>query len=182
MALTAAVYNLDIDLADIDRNVYERLELRVARQPSETIEYMLLRVFAYCLEYREGIALTEGVAAGDEPAVLGRDLTGRINAWIEVGMPDADRLHRGHKLAGRAAVYTHRDIGRLLAQLTAANVHRLSDIPVYAFEPSFIDEVSSLIERRCHLSLSITEQQLYLEIGGRTFATTIVEHRAAIQN
>jgi uncharacterized protein YaeQ len=131
MALTATIYNLDIDLADIDRAVYERLELRIARQPSETVDYMLMRLFAYCLEYREGIALTEGVAAGDEPAVLIRDLTGRINAWIEVGMPDADRLHRGHKLAGRVAVYTHRDVRKLLAQLAGANVHRLSDIPIF---------------------------------------------------
>ena len=178
MALTATIYNLDIDLADIDRGVYERLDLRVALQPSETIEYMLMRVFAYCLEYRDGIALTEGVAAGNEPAILIRDLTGRIDAWIEVGMPDADRLHRGHKLAGRAAVYTHRDIRKLLAQLVAAKVHRLSDIPIYAFERSFVDAVASLTERRSHLSLSITERELYLEIGGRTFATTIVEHRA----
>ena len=66
MALTATIYNLDIDLADIDRGIYERLHLRVARQPSETIEYMLMRVFAYCLEYADGIALTEGVAAGGE--------------------------------------------------------------------------------------------------------------------
>src|SRR5437667_5228734 len=131
MALTATIYNLDIDLADIDRGVYERLDLRVAQQPSETIEYMLMRVFAYCLEYKDGIALTEGVAAGDEPAVLIRDLTGRINAWIEVGMPDSDRLHRGHKLAGRAAVYTYRDTRKLLAQLVAAKVHRLADIPVF---------------------------------------------------
>jgi uncharacterized protein YaeQ len=178
MALTATIYNLDIDLADIDRAVYERLELRIARQPSETVDYMLMRVFAYCLEYREGIALTEGVAAGDEPAVLIRDLTGRINAWIEVGMPAADRLHRGHKHAGRVALYTHRDVRKLLAQLTGMNVHRLSDIPIYAFESSFVDRVAGLIERRSHLSLSITERELYLEIDGRTFATTIVEHRA----
>ena len=177
MAQTATIYNLDIDLADIDRGIYEKLDLRVARQPSETIEYMLMRVFAYCLEYADGILLTEGVAAGDEPAVLIRDLTGRVKAWIEVGMPDADRLHRGHKLAGRVAVYTHRDVRKLLTQLAAANVHRLADIPIYAFDRSFVDEVAGLIERRSHISLSITERELYLEIGGRTFSTTIVEHR-----
>jgi uncharacterized protein YaeQ len=179
MALTATVYKLDIDLADIDRGVYERLELLIARQPSETIEYMLMRVFAYCFEYADGIALTEGVAAGDEPAVVIRDLTGRMNAWIEVGMPEADRLHRGHKLAGRAAVYTHRDVRKLLAQLASSNVHRLHDIPVYAFDRGFVDEVAGLLERRSALSLSITERELYLEIDGRTFSTTIVEHRAA---
>src|SRR5213083_1218068 len=122
MALTATIYNLDIDLADIDRGIYERFDLCVARQPSETVEYMLMRVFAYCLEYADGIALTEGVAAGDEPAVLIRDLTGRIKAWIEVGMPDAERLHRGVKLAGRAAVYTHRDARKLLAEFSASRI------------------------------------------------------------
>ena len=179
MALTATIYNLEIDLADIDRGVYEKLDLPVARQPSETLEYMLMRVFAYCLEYADGITLTQGVAAGDEPAVLIRDLTGRITAWIEVGMPEPGRLHRGHKLAGRAAVYTHRDARKLLAQLTPANVHRLPEVPVYAFERGFIDEVASRIERRSHFSLSITERELYLQIDGRTFTTTIVEHRSS---
>ena len=90
MALTATIYNFETELADIDRGVYETLSLRMARQPSETPEFMLTRFLAYCLEYTEGIALTEGVAAGNEPAVLVRDMTGRITAWIEVGMPDAD--------------------------------------------------------------------------------------------
>src|SRR6266850_2093444 len=177
MAQTATIYNLSIDLADIDRGVYETLDLRVARQPSETIEYMLMRVFAYCFEYEDGIVMTEGVAAGDEPAVMVRDLTGRITAWIEVGMPDADRLHRGVKLAGRAAAYTHRDARKLLANLSAAGIHRLGEVPVYAFHPDFIQEVSGLLERRSTLALSITERELYVEIGGRTLSTSIVEHR-----
>jgi uncharacterized protein YaeQ len=178
MALTATIYNLTIDLADIDRGIYEKLELRVARQPSETLEYMLMRVFAYCLEYSSGIALTEGVAAGNEPAVLVRDLTGRITAWIEVGMPEPDRLHRGLKLAGRAAVYTHRDARKLLANISAANIPRLSEIAVYAFDRSFVEEVAGLLDRRSTLSISITERQLYLEIDGKTFSAAVIEHHA----
>ena len=179
VAQTATIYNLSIDLADIDRGVYEKLNIRVARQPSETIEYMLMRVFAYCFEYADGIVMTEGVAAGDEPAIMIRDLTGRITAWIEVGMPDADRLHRGSKLAGRAAVYTHRDVRKVLAGFSSANIHRAAEIPVYAFDRSFVDEIAGLLDRRSSLSFSITERQLYLEIAGRTFTTTIVEHRVA---
>ena len=105
MALTATVYNLDTELADIDRGVYETLAIRMARQPSETPEYMLARYLAYCLEYAEGIAFTEGVAAGgEEPAVVVRDLTGQMTGWIEVGIPGADRLHRGIKQAGADAL------------------------------------------------------------------------------
>ena len=124
MALTATIYNFDTELADIDRRVYGTLDLRLARQPSETLEYMFTRFLAYCLEYTEGIAFTEGVAAGDQPAVLVRDLTGRITSWVEVGMPDAQRLHRGSKLAGQAAVYTHRNVAQVLAELNGKHIHR----------------------------------------------------------
>ena len=179
MALTATIYNLDIELADIDRGVYETLPLRIARQPSETVEYMLTRVLAYCLEYTEGIALTEGVASGDEPAVLIRDLTGRITAWIEVGLPDASRVHRGSKLAGRVAVYTHRDPQQLLALWAGERIHNAKEIPVYAFDRALIEELAALLERRSSLSLSITERELYLELDGRTYSTTIFEHRTA---
>src|SRR5688500_11671041 len=161
----------------MDRDVYETLDLKIARHPSETAEYMLTRILAYCLEYEEGIALTEGVSSGDEPAVVVRDLTGRITAWIEVGMPDAARLHRGSKLAGRAAVYTHRNVAKVLEGLNAKQVHRATDIPVYEFGKGFVDDVAAVLQRRDRISVSITERQLYLDITGQTFNTTIVEHR-----
>src|SRR4051794_17563400 len=133
MALTATMYRFTIQLSDVDRGVYETLDLHIARQPSETAEYMLPRVLAWCLEYEEGIALTEGVASGDEPAVLVRDLTGRITAWIEVGAPDADRLHRGSKLAGRAAVYSHRDPAIGLHPLAAQKMHSGGGNRIHSF-------------------------------------------------
>lgn len=177
MALTATMHTFAIELADVDRAVYEKLDLRVAQQPSETAGYMLSRVLAYCLEYTEGISLTEGVAAGDEPAVLVRDLTGRISAWIEVGAPDAARIHRAAKLADRVAVYTHRAIRLVLDQLSGKGIHRAGEIPVFTFDPGFIDEVSGLITRRNVLALTITERQLYLDIAGRTLTTTIEQHQ-----
>src|SRR5687768_2596897 len=117
MAAGATIYTLAIELSDADRNVYQSLELRVARHPSETAQFMLARTLAYCLEYQDGIVLTDGVGAVDEPAVLARDLTGRITAWIEVGAPAPERLHKGSKQAPRCAVYAHRDPAPWLAQL-----------------------------------------------------------------
>jgi uncharacterized protein YaeQ len=176
MAQTATVYNLSIDLSDVDRGVYEQLDIRIARHPSETAEYMLVRVLAYCLEFQDGIFLTEGVASADEPAILVRDMTGQITSWIEVGLPDASRLHRGSKLAGRAAVYTHR--GRLLlSQLAGSKVHKSESVPIYTLDSEFIDEVAKLIDRRSSIGLSITEQQIYLTISGRDFTTSIQQHR-----
>lgn len=177
MALTATLFRLEIALSDIDRGVYETLELRVAQQPSETLEYMVTRVLAYCLEYTAGISFTEGVAAGDEPAVLVRALDGQLQAWIEVGMPSAERLHRGSKLARRVAVYSHRNVATLLRQLEGEKVHAAEEIPIYAFAPAFIAAIAERLERRTALSISVTEREVYLAIGADHFQTRIEEYR-----
>src|SRR5687767_12194551 len=161
----------------MDRGVYETLDLRIARHPSETAEYMLTRVLAYCLEYREGIELTEGVSSGDEPALLVRDLTGAVTAWIEVGMPDANRLHRGSKLAGRVAVYTHRDVRQLLAQLEGERIHKAGEIPIRAFNRGAIETVAAHIERRTSMAVSVSGGEIYLSLGAATYTLPIAEHR-----
>ena len=177
MALTSTIHHFSLQLSDVDRGVYEQFELKLARHPSETAAFMLVRLLAYCLEYREGIALSEGVAAVDEPAVLVRDLTGRITAWIEVGAPDVERLHRGSKLAGVAAVYTHRDPVPLLAQYAGRKLHRAEEIPLYDFDPAFLEAVAAAIERRNEMSLSVTERQLYLELNGKHYTSAVGERR-----
>ena len=180
MAQTATVYTATIDLSDMDRNVYETLDLRVARHPSESAEYMLVRILAYCLEYQEGIALTEGVSSGDEPAILVRDLTGRITAWIEVGMPDAERLHRGSKLAGRVAVYTHRDARQLMGNLRGQRIHRAEHIPIRAFDRTLVEDIAASLDRRISMSLSVSGGELLLALGGRTWTVPVVEHRLSL--
>ena len=51
MALTATVYTFDVAVNDVDRGVYETLAIKAARHPSESEDYLLTRVLAYCLEY-----------------------------------------------------------------------------------------------------------------------------------
>ena len=179
MALTSTIYTFTIDLADVDRGVYESLSLKVARHPSETPGYMLTRVLAYALEYTEGIVMTDGISSGDEAAIVVRDLTGRITTWVDVGMPDAARLHRAQKLADRVAVYTHRDIRQLLGQLAGETIHRAGDLPIYAFDRTFIEEASAALDRRAALTISVTDGEMLLAIGDRTFQTTIARHRIA---
>lgn len=178
MALSATIHTFVVQLADVDRGVYQDLELRVARHPSETAEFMLTRLLAYCLEYEDGITFSDGgVSATDEPAVLVRDLTGRLTAWIDIGAPDADRIHRAAKLADRVAIYTHRDPAKVLAQLTGKRIHHAEDIPLYSFDRPFVDAASAAVERRNTASLSITERSLFLDLNGTGFSTPIEEHR-----
>ncbi|MFI8595312.1 YaeQ family protein [Microbacterium sp. NPDC078428] len=175
MAIGATIHTFTGQLADVDRGVYDDLALRVARHASETDAFMLTRVLAYCLEFAEGIAFSDGIASTDEPAVLVRDPTGRVTSWIEVGAPDAARLHYGAKLADRAVVYTHRDPAKVVAAWQGKPLHRAEDLVVRSFGPGFVDAATSAIERRNTITVSITEGHLYLELNGRTFDAPIIE-------
>src|SRR2546428_13926551 len=101
LALGATIHQFSVQLSHVDRGVYESLDLRVARHPSESEEFLCARLLAFCLEQREGLAFSKGLADPDQPALEVRDLTGVMKAWIEVGAPDAARLHRASKAAPR---------------------------------------------------------------------------------
>lgn len=176
MAAGAIIHTFTVQLADVDRGVYDELALRVARHPSETEAYMLTRVLAYCLEFEEGIAFGDGISATDEPAVLVRDLTGRITAWIEVGAPDAARLHHGSKLADRTTVYTHRDPAKLLPSWAGKKIHQAEHITLHSFDPGFIDEAVHSLDRRNTMTVSVTERQLYLDLNGTSSSSAVHEH------
>ena len=165
MALTATVYNFDIDLSDTDRNVYESLPLRVAQHPSESNEYLIARVLAYLLEYAEGIAFSRGVSEPEEPAIAVRDLTGSINTWIEIGTPDAARLHKASKSGARVAVYCHKEGAQWLKGLAAAGIHRADALELYAIDRGLIAQLVSRLDRRMAFSVSVNDRELYISIG-----------------
>ncbi len=179
MAETATIYNFDVELADTDRGVYESVSLRMARQPSETAEYLWTRALAYCLEYAEGLAFSRGLAEPDEPALAVRDLTGVLRTWIDVGMPDAARIHKASKGASRVAIYTHKDPVLLVQKLGAERIHRAEAIEIYGIDRTFIADLAACLERRLDFDLAVTARQLYLTFGDRTFSGAVTSHRLA---
>jgi uncharacterized protein YaeQ len=178
MALASTIYSFVIDLANADRNVYETLDLRVARHPSETEDYLLTRVLAYCLEYTEGLAFTTGLSTPDTPPLVVRDLTGRLRAWIDVGVPDAARLHKASKAADRVVVYTHKDPQRVLRELASERVHRAAHIQVVSMPAALLTSLVGRLQRRMAFTLSIAEDHLYLSIDAETIDGALQRHSA----
>jgi uncharacterized protein YaeQ len=177
VALTATIYNFDIDLADADRGVYESLALRVARHPSESEEYLLTRVLAYALEFTEGIAFSSGgLSDPDEPTISVRDLTGRLRTWIEIGAPDAARLHKAAKAAPRVAVYTHKDPEQLVGRLRGERIHRAETIELWAMDRRLIAQIAARLDRRMTFALSVTDRELYVSIGSDTLTGGLVRY------
>jgi uncharacterized protein YaeQ len=177
MALTSTIYNFDIELADSDRGVYETLAIRAALHPSETEDYLWTRVLAYCLEYEEGIAFSKGLSDGDEPALWIRDPAGRVKLWVEVGTPDAARLHKAAKAADRVAVYTHKEPRSLLRRLEGERLHRAEEIPIHAVDRQLLADLVSILDRRMKLHLSVTGGHLYIDVAGRNLSGAVTEHR-----
>jgi uncharacterized protein YaeQ len=181
MALTSTVHTLRLSLSDSDRGVYEDLEVRLALHPSESPDFFATRLLAYALEYSPDLEFSKGGISDTSgaPALFVAKPGGGYATWIEVGAPDADRLHRASKGAERVAVYCHRDPRVLLRQLGKERIHRAEEIPIYSFEKHFLEALASRLERRTTLQLSVTGRHLYLELPGVSLESPLEEHRLA---
>jgi uncharacterized protein YaeQ len=176
MALTATLYNFDIEVSNVDRGVYEALALRVARHPSETEEYLLTRVLAYCLEYAEGIGFSNGLSEPDEPALAVRDFTGRVRVWIDIGAPDAERMHKAGKAAERVVVYTHKDPRMVLRQWSGQRIHKAAELELYSIAPALLAGLAAKLERRMAFALSVTGGHLYITMGNDMIEGAVERH------
>ena len=173
MALGATIYVFKIDLADSDRGVYQPLELRVARHPSETEDHLLTRMLAYCLEYTEGISFSNGLFDADQPTIAVRDLTGTLRAWIDVGAPEAARLHRAAKAAPRVAIYCNKDAVQLAARLRLERIHRVEAMELYAVDRGWLAGLAARLSRRMEFTLTVAERQVYLSLDTETLEGSI---------
>jgi uncharacterized protein YaeQ len=171
------MYVFTVRLADADRAAYDTLVLRVAQHPSETPEYLIARVLAYCLEYAEGIAFSKGLSDPEEPAILIRDLTGALQTWIDIGMPEAARLHKASKAARRVVVYAHRDVEPWLARLEGERIHRAEALEIFAVDRELVAGLVSRLERRMEFDLSVSERNLYVSFGDTTLSGTVEARR-----
>ncbi|MEQ1564916.1 MAG: YaeQ family protein [Myxococcota bacterium] len=163
------VHTIDLAVSDVDRGVYESVALRVARHPSESAEYLVARVLAFALEWREGIAFTQGLSAAEEPAIEVRDLTGQRTGWIEIGTPGPERLHRARKAVEHVSVYCHKDPAAWLRSLAGAKLHMPESIGLWALDRRLIGSLTGTLDRRASWSVSRTEGELFLDVGGASF-------------
>ena len=178
MALSSTVFTFDIDLSDSDRGVYETLALRVARHPSESDEFLVARLLAYCLEYADGIAFSRGgLSDADDPPLAIRDLTGAMTTWIDIGTPSAERLHRAAKSTSRVVVYVQKDSTQWLSGLAAAKLHRADAIEIYALDRGLVQPLAAALERRMSFAVSIAGGEVYVSLASGTVSGPVTRLR-----
>lgn len=174
MALPAVLRRFEISLADSDREIYEQLDWRVPQHPSESERYLVARVIARALEHAEGLEFSRGgVSDDEEPALVQRNLRGELLAWIEVGAPSPDRLHKASKAAPRVAVYAWKNVEQLADAIAVRKVHRADKLVLRALPPEMLDAVAKTLDRNNTWDLSVTGGTLYLTIGEALFEGSV---------
>lgn len=181
MAQTATPVRFKVQLSDVDRGVYEALDVKMAQHPSETRRYLLCRLCAYLLLYEEGLAFSKGgLSSPDEAPLSSKTLDGRLTLQVEVGTPSADRLHKASKAAPRLVVFTHQSLHLLKDAIAGHKIHKLDAIDVYAIDGAFLDDVDShLGERGGDLDVTVTDGLLYVTVAGVALSTPVAPVRLA---
>jgi len=170
MALPPTLYDFDVHLAHVDAGVEERLLVKAARHPSESMERLWLRLLARCLFHREGIAFGPGLSEPEEPDLLADDATGERVLWVRVGRPDPARLQREADRAPRARVAVLFDaparMDAFVAEARELGLTRLGRVELLAVDSPLLRALASGEERRIRLSITIVGDHLYLDVGG----------------
>ena len=173
MALPSTIYRVNIQLSDVDRGVYESLQTTVARHPSEIEERLVARLLAYAIFYQPEITFTKGIGAGDEPDLWLKGPDDRVLLWVEVGLPEPDRLIKASRHSAQVALIA---FGRAFPNWEQQHLPKLKGVPnlaVKCFDQSFINQLAAKLDRSINWSVTISDGTLYIDIGDETFETVV---------
>lgn len=158
MALKATIFKAELQIADMDRHYYNGHMLTMARHPSETDERMMVRLLAFALHAHDLLAFGRGLGADDEPDLWRRDLTGAIELWIDVGLPDEKRIRRACGRAGEVFVYSYGGHGAdIWWNQTGADLERNRNLTVVNLPRACSQALAKLAKRTMALQLTIQE-------------------------
>ena len=161
MAIKPTIYKLKVSLSDIERNHYDTLNLTLALHPSETLERMMVRVLAYCINSQEHLSFTKGLSAIDEPDIWARTLDDQIAIWIDVGEPAVERIKKSTRLAQIVKVYCFNSKSDVWWEQAKEKINRLK-ASVYRFQWQDMQALAALVERTMEISVTITGDSAYV--------------------
>jgi uncharacterized protein YaeQ len=180
MALKATIFKADLQIADMDRSYYGDHALTLARHPSETDERMMLRLLAFALNAGEALTFGKGLSADEEPDLWRHDLTGGIELWVEVGLPDERRLRKACGRAAQVRVYAY---GGHAADLwwkqNAADLGRNANLAVLGVPREASQALAQLAQRTMKLQVTVQEGQLWVGDDSRSVALELAPWKDA---
>jgi uncharacterized protein YaeQ len=173
MAIKATIYKANLQIADMDRNVYVDRAVTIARHPSETDERMMVRLLAMALNLPADtdhgtVEFAKDLWESDEPALWHKDLTGQIVHWIEIGQPDDKRLMKASGRAERVSVFSFSASTPIWWGTVATKITRANNIQVWQLDSAQSKALAELAQRSMQLQLSIQDGSVWVGDGQRS--------------
>ena len=163
MALKATIFKALLQIADMDRNYYHDHALTLARHPSETDERMMVRLLAFALHAHEALSFANGLSTDDEPDLWQKDLTGAIELWIDVGLPEERAIRKACGRAGQVCIYSY---GGRAADIWWEQCHskleRSRNLTVFNLPADASKALAGLAQRNMQLQCTVQEGQIWL--------------------
>ena len=181
MALKSTIFKAEVQVSDLDRQHFATHALTIARHPSETDERMMVRVLAFALNADDALEFGRGLSSEGEPDLVKKDLTGAIELWIDVGLPDEREVRKAAGRAREVKVYLYG--GRAASMWWAQNeaaLARFRNVSVIEVPAAVTDVLTPLAERNMRLDCTIQDAQMWLASGGETLHFELVVLKAAV--
>ena len=162
MALKATICRCELQIADMERNYYQDHALTVARHPSENDERMMVRVLAFALNAHAALVFGSSIGNDEEPDLWQKDLTGAVQTWIDVGLPDEKRVRRACGRARRVFVYSYGRGADLWWKQAGEKLARSDNLSVIDLPQSATQARAKLADRNMKLNCTIQDGQIWL--------------------
>ncbi|MEI6895244.1 MAG: YaeQ family protein [Colwellia sp.] len=175
MALKATIYKANIELADMDRNYYDSLQLTVAQHPSETPQRLILRILVYILNAHQDLQFGKGVSDENEAALWQINYSNEIELWIELGQLDTKRLKKACNQAKAVKLYCYGTSVNTWWAQAEQSLKNFSRLTVEQFEPTICEALVKLLSRNMEFQCSIQDGQLWLTSGDETLLVETIK-------
>lgn len=163
MALKATIFKADLQIADMDRNYYHDHALTIAQHPSETDERMMVRLLAFALQAHEALEFGKGLSTDDEPDLWQKDLTGEIETWIDVGLPEEKEVRKACGRARQVLVYSYGGRGAdIWWNQNSGKLERLGNLAVFNLPESSSLGLAKLVQRSMRLQFTVQDGQIWV--------------------
>jgi len=166
MAIKATIFKANLQIADMERHYYQDHSLTLAQHPSETDERMMVRLLAFALHANEFLDFGQGMTADDEADLWLKDLTGSIELWIDVGIPDEKLIRKACGRAKQVIVYAYggRPTEMWFAQ-NSSQFERLTNLTIINLPSASTRAIAKLAQRNMQLQCTIQDGQVWLSDG-----------------
>ncbi len=166
-----SVHRVNLNVADMDRHYYADHALTIAQHASETTERMMVRLLAFALHAHEHLEFGRGIGTADEADLSQRDLTGRIELWIDVGQPDERRVRKACGQADRVVLYPYG--GRVVEHWWAKagpELERCRNLEVVVLSPATTHALEALAGRGMEIQVMVQEGDVWFACGDERIA------------